>query len=72
MAFAKSNSKSRSNAFVYFSRILLVYFVQISSSPNQMYTNAFLCISLPKTGVSGRVGGVVMVFDDCDLQRKTT
>ena len=52
--------------FLYFSRILLVYFVQLSSSHDQMYTNAFLCISLPKTGVSGRV------FDDCDLQRKTT
>ena len=69
MAFAKSNSKSRSNAFVYFSRMLLV---EISSSHKQMYTNAFLCISLPKTGVSGGVGSVVMVFDDCDLQRKTT
>ena len=52
--------------------MLLVYFVQLSSSHDQMYTNAFLCISLPKTGVSGRVGIVVMVFDDCDLQRKTT
>ena len=56
MAFAKANSKSHSNALLYFSRILLVYFVQISSSHNQMYTNAFLCISLPKTGVSDRVG----------------
>ena len=54
--------------------IFLVFFLYISYRFLQVTIkctpNAFLCISLPKTGVSGRVGSVGMVFDGCDLQRE--